>query len=40
MVTSTIHDLILVPVFLVIMNEFALRKGTLRPSAVNLHDKP
>jgi len=40
MVTSTIHVLILVPVFFAIMKERALRKGTLSPSAVNSHDKP
>ena len=32
MVTSTIHVLILVPVFFAIMKERALRHGTLRPS--------
>ena len=31
MITSTIHVLILVPVFFVLMNERALRRGTLRP---------
>ena len=31
MITSTIHVLILVPVFFVLMKERALRKGTLRP---------
>jgi multidrug efflux pump subunit AcrB len=31
MVTSTIHVLILVPVFFVLMKERALRRGTLRP---------
>jgi copper/silver efflux system protein len=31
MITSTIHVLILVPVFFVMMKERALRKGTLRP---------
>lgn len=31
-ITSTIHVLILVPVFFVLMKEHALRKGTLRPS--------
>ncbi len=32
MITSTIHVLILVPVFFVMMKERALRKGTLRSS--------
>ncbi len=32
MITSTIHVLILVPVFFAIMKERALRRGTLRPS--------
>jgi Cu(I)/Ag(I) efflux system membrane protein CusA/SilA len=32
MITSTIHVLILVPVFFVMMKERALRKGTLHPS--------
>ena len=32
MITSTIHVLILVPVFFVMMKERALRKGSLRPS--------
>jgi Cu(I)/Ag(I) efflux system membrane protein CusA/SilA len=32
MVTSTIHVLILVPVFFAIMKERALRRGTLSPS--------
>ena len=32
MITSTIHVLILVPVFFVMMKERALRKGTLQPS--------
>jgi copper/silver efflux system protein len=31
MITSTIHALILVPVFFVLMKERALRRGTLRP---------
>jgi Cu(I)/Ag(I) efflux system membrane protein CusA/SilA len=31
MITSTIHVLILVPVFFVLMKERALRHGTLRP---------
>ena len=35
MVTSTIHVLILVPVFFVLMKEQALRRGTLRPEANN-----
>ena len=30
MITSTIHVLILVPVFFVLMKERALRRGTLR----------
>jgi copper/silver efflux system protein len=34
MITSTIHVLILVPVFFVMMKERALRKGSLRPSDV------
>ena len=33
MITSTIHVLILVPVFFVMMKERALRKGTLHPQA-------
>ncbi|MBS1852828.1 MAG: efflux RND transporter permease subunit [Acidobacteria bacterium] len=33
MITSTIHVLILVPVFFVLMKERALRRGTLRPVA-------
>src|SRR3989475_357138 len=32
MITSTIHVLILVPVFFVLMKERALRRGTLRPT--------
>jgi len=32
MITSTIHVLILVPVFFALMKERALRHGTLRPS--------
>jgi len=32
MITSTIHVLILVPVFFILMKEHALRKGTLHPS--------
>jgi len=32
MITSTIHVLILVPVFFVLMKERALRRGTLRPA--------
>lgn len=32
MITSTIHVLILAPVFFAIMKERALRRGTLRPS--------
>jgi Cu(I)/Ag(I) efflux system membrane protein CusA/SilA len=32
MITSTIHVLILVPVFFVMMKERALRKGTLQPA--------
>lgn len=31
MITSTIHVLILVPVFFVLMKERALWRGTLRP---------
>src|SRR5712675_190111 len=34
MITSTIHVLILVPVFFVLMKERALRRGTLLPEAV------
>jgi Cu(I)/Ag(I) efflux system membrane protein CusA/SilA len=34
MITSTIHVLILVPVFFALMKERALRRGTLRPSAI------
>jgi copper/silver efflux system protein len=33
MITSTIHVLILVPVFFVLMKERALRRGTLRPES-------
>jgi len=33
MITSTIHVLILVPVFFVLMKEAALRRGTLRHSS-------
>ncbi|MBZ5501686.1 MAG: CusA/CzcA family heavy metal efflux RND transporter [Acidobacteriia bacterium] len=33
MITSTIHVLILVPVFFALMKERALRRGTLRPSS-------
>jgi Cu(I)/Ag(I) efflux system membrane protein CusA/SilA len=33
MITSTIHMLILVPVFFVLMKESALRRGTLRRSS-------
>ena len=33
MITSTIHVLILVPVFFALMKERALRKGTLRGSS-------
>jgi len=35
MITSTIHVLILVPVFFVLMKERALRRGTLQPEAGN-----
>ena len=35
MITSTIHVLILVPVFFVLMKERALRRGTLRPETSN-----
>ena len=35
MITSTIHVLILVPVFFVLMKERALRRGTLQPEARN-----
>ena len=31
MITSTVHVLILVPVFFVLMKERALRRGTLQP---------
>ena len=34
MITSTIHVLILVPVFFVLMKERALRRGTLQPEPV------
>ena len=34
MITSTIHVLILVPVFFAIMKERSLRAGTLRPSEI------
>jgi Cu(I)/Ag(I) efflux system membrane protein CusA/SilA len=34
-ITSTIHVLILVPVFFVLMKERALRRGTLRAEASN-----
>jgi copper/silver efflux system protein len=34
MITSTIHVLILVPVFFVLMKERALRRGTLRPETL------
>jgi Cu(I)/Ag(I) efflux system membrane protein CusA/SilA len=33
MITSTIHVLILVPVFFVLMKERALRRGMLRPES-------
>jgi hypothetical protein len=36
MITSTIHLLILVPVFFVLMKERALRRGTLRPEPAAL----
>ncbi|HET7213275.1 MAG TPA: efflux RND transporter permease subunit, partial [Terriglobia bacterium] len=39
MVTSTIHVLILVPVFFTMMKERALRRGTLRPSQENIDDE-
>ena len=35
MITSTIHVLILVPVFFVLMKERALRRGALRRQAEN-----
>jgi len=35
MITSTIHVLLLVPVFFALMKERALRRGTLRPSGVD-----
>ena len=35
MVTSTIHVLILVPVFFALMKERALRRDTLRPSSAS-----
>jgi Cu(I)/Ag(I) efflux system membrane protein CusA/SilA len=38
MVTSTIHVLILVPVFFVFMKERALRRGTLRPSSTSVDE--
>jgi copper/silver efflux system protein len=31
MITSTIHVLVLVPLFFVLMKQRALRRGTLRP---------
>jgi len=31
MITSTIHVLILVPIFFVLMKERALKRGTLQP---------
>ena len=34
MITSTIHVLILVPVFFVLMKERSLRRGTLQPEPV------
>jgi Cu(I)/Ag(I) efflux system membrane protein CusA/SilA len=34
MITSTIHVLILVPVFFVLMKERSLRRGTLQPAPV------
>jgi Cu(I)/Ag(I) efflux system membrane protein CusA/SilA len=34
MITSTIHVLILVPVFFVLMKERSLRRGTLQPGPV------
>jgi Cu(I)/Ag(I) efflux system membrane protein CusA/SilA len=38
MITSTVHVLILVPVFFVLMKERALRRGTLRPSGTELEN--
>jgi len=35
MITSTIHVLILVPVFFVMMKERALRRGMLQPQVEN-----
>ena len=34
MITSTIHVLILVPVFFALMKERALRRGTLQPKRI------
>ena len=39
MITSTIHVLILVPVFFVLMKERALRHGSLKPHAQKLEDE-
>jgi len=36
MITSSIHVLILVPVFFVLMKERSLRRGTLQPEPVEL----
>src|ERR1700690_3391935 len=40
MITSTIHVLILVPVFFVLMKERALRRGKLHPSRVGPDVQP
>jgi hypothetical protein len=39
MVTSTIHVLILVPVFFALMKERALRRGTLQPTEPHVEAK-
>lgn len=40
MITSTIHVLILVPLFFVLMKERALRRGTLSPERRDMDDIP
>jgi len=39
MITSTIHVLILVPVFFVMMKSYALRKGRLHATVAVAHDE-
>jgi Cu(I)/Ag(I) efflux system membrane protein CusA/SilA len=39
MITSTVHVLILVPVFFVMMKQRALRNGTLQASAYSDEDR-